>query len=52
MQRRNGVGDRVELITIRLFKHVLLAAEDAAPQRPIPLDQRRVGTQKMKSETI
>ena len=52
MQRRNRIGDCIEFIAIRLFKHMLLAAEDAATQGPVPLHQGGLRAQQMEGETI
>ena len=52
MQGRDRTGDAVEFIPIGLFEHVLLLAEDAAPQRPVTRDQGRIGTQQVKAEPI
>ena len=52
MQGRDRTGDAIEFIAIGLFEHVLLLAEDAAPQGPVPRDQGRIRTQQVKAEPI
>ena len=47
LQRRNRPGHGIEFIAIGTFEHVLLTAENTAPQSPVAPDQVGVGTQQM-----